>query len=173
MQQAETPNNPAFLDYVYELTGQADLTLLLQESLEEIDRIDLDQLNTIGLQTYQPGKWSIHKIIQHLIDWERIWCFRAVTLARKEGTIPVGLDEEIMGHNSNADEIPLEQLIEELRIVRQSTIMMFRSFNSDMLEMTCTFFEYEMPLSAIGHTIVAHQIHHLKVITERYLPLAP
>ncbi len=171
MQEAETPQNPAFLDYVYELTGKADLTLLLQESLEEIDRIDITQLNRIGHQTYQPGKWTIHKILQHLIDWERIWCFRAIMFARNEGTIPVAHDQEIMGQHSNADEIPLEQLIEELRIVRQSTIMMFRSFNNDILVTTCTLFEYEMPLSAIGHTIVAHQIHHLKAIPERYLPL--
>lgn len=171
MEKSAPGKDPAFLAYVYQLTGDAELPELLAQSLTQIDRINVALWNRIGHTTYQPDKWTIHKILQHLIDWERIWCFRAIMFARNEGTIPVAHDQEIMGQHSNADEIPLEQLVEELRIVRQSTIMMFRSFNDDILETTCTFFEYEMPLSAIGHTIVAHQIHHLKVITERYLPL--
>ncbi|MBT8233382.1 MAG: DinB family protein, partial [Bacteroidia bacterium] len=133
--------------------------------------IELEQLNRIGLKTYAKGKWTINRIFQHLIDWERIWCFRAIMFARAEGTIPVAHDQEIMGKNSNADEIPIEQLINEMRIVRQSTIMMFKSFNQKILDTRCNFFEYEMPLFAIGLTITAHQIHHLKVIKERYFPL--
>ena len=76
-----------------------------------------------------------------------------------------------MGKNSYADELSIEQLVNELRIVRQSTILMFKSFNTKILETNCTFFEYEMPLFAIGLTIAAHQIHHFKVIKERYVPL--
>ena len=123
------------------------------------------------MKTYAEGKWTIHKILQHLIDWERIWCFRAIIFARAEGTIPVAHDQEIMGSHSNADELSIEQLVNEMRIVRQSTILMFESFNKEILEMNCRFFEYQMPLHAIGLTITAHQIHHFKVIKERYLPL--
>ncbi|MEL6971148.1 MAG: DinB family protein [Bacteroidota bacterium] len=171
MGHSETKENPAFLEYVYELNEGKDLTEALNLSLQAIDDLDIAQFNSIGLKTYAKGKWTINTILQHLIDWERIWCFRAVIFARQEGTIPVAHDQEIMGSNSNADEIPIEQLIEEMRMVRQSTIMMFRSFNPQILDMTCRFFEYQMPLSAIGFTITAHQIHHFNVIKERYLPL--
>lgn len=166
-----TKKDPAFLTYVYELNEGIELSEALQQSLKNIDTLDLAQLNRIGLQTYVEGKWTIHKILQHLIDWERIWCFRSILFARKEGSIPEAHDEEIMGNNSNADERSLEDLIEELRIVRQSTIWLFNSFNEDILKTNCTFFEYEMPLYAIGLTITAHQIHHFKVMEERYLPL--
>ncbi len=172
MDKSEPKENPGFLAYVYQLNEAMELTEALNLSLQAIDELDIDQLNGIGLRTYEKGKWSIHKILQHLIDWERIWCFRAIIFARGEGTIPVGHDQEIMGQNSNADELPIEQLVQELRIVRQSTIMMFESFSKKMLETTCVFFEYEMPLAAIGLTITAHQIHHFRVIEERYLPLA-
>ena len=172
MEQSETKKDPGFLAYVYELTEGMELAEALTVSLQNINDIDIAQLNNIGLKTYEKGKWTIHKIVQHLIDWERIWCVRAIIFARGEGSIPDGHDQEIMGENSNADELPIEQLVNELRMVRQSTIMMFESFNQKILETTCNFFEYEMPLSAIGLTIAAHQIHHLKVIQERYLPLA-
>lgn len=163
--------DPTFLQYVYDLNEGLELKEALELSLKRIDEIDLAQLKRIGLKTYAPNKWTIHTIFQHLIDWERIWCFRAVLFARKEGTIPEAHDQEIMGEHANADHRPIEELIQELRIVRQSTIMLFNSFDQETLNTTCTFFEYEMPLHAIGLTITAHQIHHLNVIEERYLQL--
>jgi len=171
MDQSGAKKNPAFLEYVYQLNEGAELSKALQLSLKRINEIDVDQLNRIGLKTYEKDMWSIHKILQHLIDWERIWCFRAKIFARGEGAFPVAHDQEIMGENSNADELSIEQLVNELRVVRQSTILMFRSFNKKILETNCEFFEYEMPLFAIGLTITAHQIHHLNIIKERYIPL--
>ena len=171
MEKATPPQNPAFLEYVYRLNEGVGLAEALSRSLQQIDDLDTEQLTEIGLKTYQEGKWTIHKILQHLIDWERIWCFRAVLFARAEGTIPEAHDQEIMGKNSNADELSIERLVKELRIVRQSTIMMFESFNEEILNTNCRFFEYQMPLSAIGLTVVAHQIHHFNIIRERYLPL--
>lgn len=163
--------NPEFLAYVLELNGDNELNEALQLSLNQINELDMVQLNRIGLRTYEKDKWTIHTILQHLIDWERIWCFRAIIFARGEGTIPEAHDQEIMGKHSNADELPIEQLVNELRAARQSTIMMFKSFNEKILQTNCVFFEYEMPLYTIGLTIAAHQIHHFNVIRERYLPL--
>ena len=171
MEESETNKDPEFLEYVYKLNEGVVLPEALTLSLKAIDDIDISQLNRIGLKTYSEGKWTIHKIFQHLIDWERIWCFRAILFARGEGTIPEAHDQEIMANNSNADELSIEQLINELRIVRLSSIAMFESFSKKILETNCKFFEYEMPLYAIGLTIAAHQIHHFNVIKERYIPL--
>ena len=172
MSDLKDKQNPDFLEYVYQLNEGYGVMESLHLSLEEINQLEMDQINKIGLLTYAEGKWTIHKIIQHLIDWERIWGFRAILFARSEGSIPDAHDQEVMGKNSNADELPIERLINELRIVRQSTIMMFESFNQDLLETNCKFFEYEMPLYAIGLTVSAHQTHHFRVIRERYFPLA-
>ena len=172
MEKSETKKNPEFLEYVYKLNEGTELTEALKLSLKEINDIDIAQLNRIGLKTYEKDKWTIHKILQHLIDWERIWCFRAIIFARGEGSIPDAHDQEIMGRNSNADKLSIEKLVNELRIVRQSTIMMFESFNKKILETNCKFFEYEMPLYAIGLTITAHQIHHFNIINEKYIPLS-
>ena len=171
MIESRSKNNPAFLEYVYELNQGVELMEGLMVSLEEIDKLDISQLKRIGHETYQEGKWTIHQIFQHLIDWERIWGFRAVIFARKEGTIPVAHDQKIMADHSNANELSIKQLIDELKIVRLSTIALFKSFNKEILDINCSFFEYEMPLNAIGITITAHQIHHFKVIKERYIPL--
>ena len=172
MRNQEVKKNPEFLETVLKLNGDITLNAALQLSLNRIHELDIAQLNRIGLKTYEKDKWTIHKILQHLIDWERIWCFRAILFARREGSIPDGHDQEIMGKNSNANELSIARLVNELQVVRQSTIMLFESFNKKILETNCVFFEYEMPLYAIGLTITAHQIHHFKIIKERYVPLA-
>ncbi|MBD0404984.1 DinB family protein [Flammeovirga sp. EKP202] len=171
MEKSEPKQNTSFLDYVYQLNEGRALEEAFQLSIHQINSIDIAQLKRIGLKTYAENKWSIHKIIQHLIDWERIWCYRAIIFARNEGSTPDANDQEIMASHSNADELTIDQLINELKVVRQSSKMMFDSFNQEILDITCKFFDYEMPLSAIAYTITAHQIHHLNVINERYLPL--
>ena len=141
MESSETKQNPEFLEYVYQLNADTELKEALEQSLKNINELDIAQFNRIGLQIYAEGKWTVHKILQHLIDWERIWCFRAIIFARAEGTTPDAHDQEIMAKNSNADELSIEQLINELKIVRQSTIIMFESFNKEILETNCEFFE--------------------------------
>ncbi|MEG9328472.1 DinB family protein [Salinimicrobium catena] len=171
MENQEAKKNPGFLDYVYKLNADNDLEQALELSLKGIKELDVPQLKKVGLQIYDSNKWTVNKIFQHLIDWERIWCYRAILFARNEGHIPEALDQEIMADNCNADERTIEELIEELYILRRSTIAMFRSFNEKILNKDCVFFEYEMPLYSIGLTITAHQIHHFEIIKERYLPL--
>ena len=171
MEESGTKKNPEFLAYVYKLNEGIDLKEALKLSLKKIDDLDFAQLDRIGLKTYKKGKWTVNQILQHLIDWERIWCFRSIIFARREGAIPEAHDQEIMGDNSNANELSIEHLVNELRVVRQATMMMFESFNKKILETNCQFFEYEMPLFAIGFTITAHQIHHFNLIEKRYFPL--
>jgi len=41
--------------------------------------------------SYETGKWSIQKIVQHLIDAELIFCFRALSVVRGEKKTTDGL----------------------------------------------------------------------------------
>lgn len=171
MKNQEIKKSPEFLEYVFELNGDNTLNEALQISLDQINEIDIAQLNRIGHKVYDVDKWTINTILQHLIDWERIWCNHAVVYARGVGSFAKPISQETMANNSNANELTIEQLVKELKILRQSTIMMFNSFNKKILETNCVFSDYQMPLYTIGLTITGHQIHHFNIINERYIPL--
>jgi uncharacterized damage-inducible protein DinB len=173
MKKSQIDILPEYFDYYINLNEDIELGTAFDRSVEEIDGLNLHLLKAIGLRTYAEGKWTVHKIIQHLTDWERIWCYRTIVAARKEGTVPEGLEQDIMARNSNADELTLEQLLTELRTVRIATKAMFDSFNMDILQTNCRFYTYEMSVLAIGFSIIGHQLHHFKVIDEKYRPLAP
>lgn len=171
MKKSEITEFPEYFEYYINLNDDIELAEAFNKSLQQIDDLDIEQLKGIGLKAYADGKWSIHKIIQHLTDWERIWCYRTLIFARSEGTVPEGLDQEIMAAHSNADELPVEQLIAELRAVRLATKAMFDTFDPEIFEKNCTFYKYQMSVLAMGFNIIGHQLHHFNIIKERYVPL--
>lgn len=171
MKRSDIKELPEYFKSYVNLVDDIELSEAFEKSLKQIDELDIAKLNRIGLKVYEDGKWSVNKIIQHLTDWERIWCYRTILFARQEGTVPEGHEENIMAANSNADELPLEQLIAELRAVRVATKALFDSFNQQLLETNCKFNDYEMSILAMGFVVISHQIHHFGVIEERYFPL--
>jgi uncharacterized damage-inducible protein DinB len=171
MKRSDIKALPEYFEYYVNLIGDIELSDAFDKSLQQIDDLDIAKLNRIGRRVYADGKWSVNKIIQHLTDWERIWCYRTILFARREGTIPESHEETIMGANSNADELPIEQIIAELRAVRVATKALFDTFNRQILETNCKFYNYEMSILAIGFIVISHQIHHFGIIEERYFPL--
>jgi hypothetical protein len=48
---------------------------------------------------------------------------------------------------------------------------MFESFDEETLSNTGINWKYEISVLAMGFTIIGRQIHHLKILDDRYYPL--
>lgn len=118
---------------------------------------------------YAEGKWSVKEILQHLIDAERIFAYRALRFARFDKTDLPGYDENYLVAHSFCDERDFKDMLEEFSIARKSSVILFKSFNETVLQNKATCNGYQMSVRAIGYAISGHQLHHLKVIKERYL----
>lgn len=132
---------------------------------QKILALSEEQLN----YKYQVGKWSIKEVIGHIIDTERIFAYRALCFARKDKTPLPGYDEVLFGDTSNAVQRNIQKLIAEFVAVRQATILLFESFNEEMLEERGVASNFEISVRAMGFAILGHCVHHLQVIDERYL----
>lgn len=118
---------------------------------------------------YAEGKWTIKDILQHIIDSERIFAYRALRFSRGDETELPGFDENLYADNAHGNERSINDLLTEMSAVRHSTIMMFKSFKEDDLLRKGTASGYTVSVRAFGFLLIGHQNHHIKIFKERYL----
>ena len=120
------------------------------------------------MHAYAEGKWTIKEVLQHLIDTERIFNYRAVCFARKEAASLPGFEENDYAANSNANSRTWQSLVGEFLAVRLGTEMMYNSFTEEMLSTAGKANNNEVTVGSIGFISIGHFYHHKKVIEERY-----
>lgn len=163
---------PQYFDRYINLVADIELAQAFDESIEQLHSLDANLLTKLDGARYAPDKFTVKDIFQHTIDFERILSYRALLFARREGSIPQGIDENLLAAKMKANRRTIYELIDELKIVRASTKSMFESFDDEMLSNTGINWKYEIPVLGMGFAIIGHQIHHLKIIEEKYHPLA-
>ncbi|SKC10193.1 DinB superfamily protein [Soonwooa buanensis] len=122
-----------------------------------------------GLFAYDNGKWTLKELLQHLIDTEKVFAYRAMTFARQDQTELPGFDEELWAKNSHANDRSLENLIDEFSFVRKGSILFFDDLSGEVLQLKGAANGNALSVETIGKLIVGHNIHHLNIIEERYL----
>jgi len=119
---------------------------------------------------YAEGKWTLKTLLEHLIDVEKIFHYRALRFARKDQTELVGFDENQYAGNGTANQQELPTLIEEFHLNRLLSLVFFSKLTSEQLAQKGKANGNELSVETIGKLIVGHNIHHLNIIKERYLP---
>lgn len=118
---------------------------------------------------YAPGKWTIKESVQHMIDTERIFAYRALAFARRDPNPLPGFDENAYTPASRANRRSSASLVAELELVHQSTVALFESFDAEMLAASGVANGNSVYVEGIGFIIVGHGLHHLALFKERYL----
>ena len=118
---------------------------------------------------YEPGKWNCKEILQHLIDTERVFQYRCFRIARNDKTELAGFDQTIYIDPSNATQKPIDNLIREFEIVRESSISLLNSLSDDDLKNIGNANNGAMSARAAAFTITGHEIWHMEIISKKYL----
>lgn len=142
-----------------------ELEISLHEFIKFVQNIPMDKFD----YRYAEGKWTIKEIIQHIIDTERIFSYRALRISRNDKTPLPGFDENEYVDNSSGNKRSLQDLLTEMAVVRQSTLSLFKSFSNEQLLRIGTVSNNQISVRAIGFIIIGHQNHHRKIFEERYL----
>lgn len=171
MKRSEITPMPEYFDRYINKTDDADHLDVLETSMRELEQLPMEKLRAIGDKVYAPGKWTIKEILQHMIDAERVFEYRAVAFARGETEQVLSFDEELYAKNSDANRRSLEELIEEQKLVRRSFIVLYRSFTPEMLQRTGLGFRGPYSVLSIAFIVAGHQRWTMDVIRERYFPL--
>lgn len=142
-----------------------ELEICLHDFIRFVQNISMDKFD----YRYAEGKWTIKDIIQHVIDTERIFAYRALRISRNDITPLPGFEENDYVENTKANERGIQDLLAEFSSVRYSTLFLFKSFSEEQLKRMGTASGTAISVRAIGFIIIGHQKHHQHIFQERYL----
>ncbi|HSD14750.1 MAG TPA: DinB family protein [Flavobacterium sp.] len=163
-----SPHYKPYIDKVEQDTDLLDeLEISLHKTIHFVQDIPMDKFD----YRYAEGKWTIKEILQHIIDSERVFAYRALRFSRSDETPLPGFDENKFADvvNPTANKRHLKELLTELAAVRHATIMLFKSFTEEDLLKKGIASNNVMSVRAAGFVIIGHQNHHVAVFKERYL----
>ena len=156
----------AYLNQVSEeYTLIEELEISVHRFVKFVQNIPLDKFD----YRYAEGKWTIKDIIQHIIDSERVFAYRALRFARYDKTALPGFEENDYVDEANANKRSIQDLLSEMLIVRQATLSLFKSFSQESLLKKGIASNNSVSVRALGYAIIGHQNHHQRVFEERYL----
>lgn len=172
MKKSDINKMPPYFDRYIHLAEDVSIIESLQKSLTELEQAPMDKWKALGDKVYAKNKWTIKDILQHCLDTERVFVYRITAIARGDKQQMIPYDEEEFAKNTTANTRTVEDLLEELMLVRRGTISLFKSFNNKMLqELGNGFNGMQYSPLALGFMLAGHQRWHYNVIEERYFPL--
>lgn len=118
---------------------------------------------------YAPGKWTVKQVLQHMIDTERVFAYRALNFARKDPNPLPGFDENEFADVARVEHREWNDMVEEFQFIRNASDHFFRALNQEELSRTGVASGKPVSVRALGFIIIGHAIHHTEVVKERYL----
>jgi hypothetical protein len=122
-----------------------------------------------GDKRYAPGKWSVKEVVGHVIDIERVFCYRALSFARNtSGPLP-GIEQDDWMKVAAFGNRQLSDLADEFESVRRSSLFMFRHLTADAWLKRGIASEREFTVRGIAYIILGHERHHLAILKSLYV----
>jgi hypothetical protein len=158
---------PLYHNYVQLAEGD-DVIAALNQSWDRLgfwlSQVPEEKMN----YAYAPGKWTVAQMFQHIIDSERVFAYRAMSIARGEQQPLPGFDENSYAALADAEHRTFIGLKEEMLTLRKSTIQLFNSFRVHELNRAGVAFGSRITVNALGFILAGHVYHHQRVFAERY-----
>ena len=159
---------PAYYVRYIELVPEEDLLEALKNNGKIFEKEIKALSEELGSYRYAEDKWSVKEVIQHVIDTERIFSYRALCIARGERQNLAGFDENQYAENSFADKRSMAELLDDFKIMRASTLSLFSSLEPQAMKKKGNANGLVVSTELLGFCSVGHQIHHSNIIKERY-----
>jgi hypothetical protein len=159
---------PSFATNYIQLTGSSSAI----KAQEKHGQLLIDFYSSLpaskAKHQYATGKWSVQEVLRHLIDTERIFCYRLLSIIREDDQVLPPFDENVYVEKSQAHSIPWSQIQAEWLSSRQSTSIMLSGVQDNEWVRQGRVGDYTICAQSIGLILTGHQLHHLEILKTRY-----
>jgi hypothetical protein len=122
---------------------------------------------------YAPDKWTVKEVVGHIVDTERIFAYRALRISRNDKTPIEGFEQDDYVKNGGFNDRTLVDLAGEFSQVRGATLALFLGLGGDAWQRRGTANKNEVTVRALAFIIAGHELHHRRILEEKYLPAIP
>jgi uncharacterized damage-inducible protein DinB len=117
---------------------------------------------------YAPDKWSAKEVLGHVCDTERIFAYRALRIARADATPLEGFEQDDYVLNGPFAQRPLSDLVEDFIAVRRATLSLLRDLDETAWSRRGVANKNEVTVRALAYIIAGHELHHRRILEEKY-----
>lgn len=169
MQRPDASEYNAYYTTYTSKVPEGDLGQILRDGIEQTTGLLRNRPAETGHHRYAPGKWSVNEVLGHMIDTERVFAYRALSIARGDTAALPGMEQDEWAARSNADRRSLSSMLDEFEAVRASTVALLESLPAEAETLSGTASGFPFTVRALAHIIAGHEIHHRQVLASRYL----
>ncbi|PQJ16000.1 DinB family protein [Aureicoccus marinus] len=165
----ESEFHPYYAAYIARVDPASELMDALKEGGRKTEAFYQNLPEEKHEYRYAEGKWTCKEVLQHLIDTERIFLYRAFRISRGDQTPLAGFDQNDYVPASGANKKSMETLLEEYRTTRIFTLSVLGSLSTADLGRMGSVNGNLVSARAAAFIIAGHEIWHNGIIEERYL----
>jgi hypothetical protein len=151
-----------------DLIKESDILRLLTAQIDTT----VEFLRTIPASSgdfrYADGKWSVKEVLGHMIDTERVFAYRALSIARNDPASLPGFEQDDWVRAAVFGAQPLSQLVSEFEFVRRADIFFFHHLTLEAWSRRGVASGCEFTVRALAYVIAGHERHHVQILQTRY-----
>ena len=121
-----------------------------------------------GDYAYAAGKWSVKRLLLHVTDGERMFCYRAMCVARGDTQELPSFDENAYAENDGSASRSLEQVVQEYESVRAATLTLFTGLDDEAWARRGRANGAPVTVASLPWIVLGHDLHHHAVLVARY-----
>lgn len=170
MKRPDTSEYQSYYQPYIRMVPEGDILEILDNQIRETRDLLGGLTEAAAEFRYGPDKWSLKEVLVHLIDSERTFGYRALCFARRDPAPLPSFDPDPWVENARAADRSLASLLDEYESVRRSHIQLFGGFDEEMSKRRGLASGVEFSVRTFPYLIAGHEVHHRKIIQEKYLP---
>lgn len=118
---------------------------------------------------YAAGKWTIKEVLGHITDTERVFQYRAMSIARGDATPLPGFDQDVWNPNGGFNAVPFSNLVEEWVFVREAFVRFLDHMPVEARMRRGTASGNPCSARALAYIPPGHTEYHVRILKEKYL----
>ena len=162
----QSHDEPFFRRYT-RLVTETDLVAALRHQ----SQVDFAELATVSDSAagilHAPYTWTIRQVLNHLIDAERVFGYRAFRFSRGDQTPLSAFDEHLYVNAVDVVQSTVTDLVVELSAVRAANIAMFEHLTPSMWQQHGEAGGLQWTVTDLAQAILGHVRHHQIIIRKR------